>query len=148
MCENILAVLPADKAKPLGIVKPLHCSLFHVVFLLHTELTLGPIGARTVQLLQKTNLFNRQLKASMLDCPSTKSMACRSASTLTEVFGWMWPLPLVRLSVVCHVARPHSATRQIILKNYATYRSKLQALTFPYCNGRRRPRPASPVSLS
>jgi hypothetical protein len=29
MYKNILAVLTADEAKPLGIVKPLHCSLFH-----------------------------------------------------------------------------------------------------------------------
>ena len=28
----------------------------------------------------------------------------------------------------CHVARPRSATRQIILKNYATYRSKLHSI--------------------
>jgi hypothetical protein len=32
--EYILAVLTADKAKPLGIVKPLHCSLFHVRYFL------------------------------------------------------------------------------------------------------------------
>jgi hypothetical protein len=31
MCENVFAVLTADEAKPLGIVKPLHCSLFHSV---------------------------------------------------------------------------------------------------------------------
>src|SRR5260370_18380252 len=33
MCENVFAVLTADAAKPLGIVKPLHCSLFHSAFL-------------------------------------------------------------------------------------------------------------------
>src|ERR1700733_2600765 len=33
MGENVFAVLTADEAKPLGIVKPLHCSLFHRVFL-------------------------------------------------------------------------------------------------------------------
>src|SRR5437763_3525293 len=32
--EHILAVLTADKAKPLGIVKPLNCSLFHVRYFL------------------------------------------------------------------------------------------------------------------
>jgi hypothetical protein len=34
MYEYILAVLTADEAKPLGIVKPLHCSLFHVRYFL------------------------------------------------------------------------------------------------------------------
>jgi hypothetical protein len=29
--KHVLAVLTADEAKPLGIVKPLHCSLFHYV---------------------------------------------------------------------------------------------------------------------
>jgi hypothetical protein len=29
--EHVFAILTADKAKPLGIVKPLHCSLFHCV---------------------------------------------------------------------------------------------------------------------
>src|SRR5258707_13868641 len=33
MCENVFAALTADEAKPLGILKPLHCSLFHRVFL-------------------------------------------------------------------------------------------------------------------
>ena len=28
--EHVLAALPADKAITLGIVKPLHCSLFHI----------------------------------------------------------------------------------------------------------------------
>jgi hypothetical protein len=32
--KHVLAVLTADKAKPLGIVKPLHCSLFHVRYFL------------------------------------------------------------------------------------------------------------------
>ncbi len=31
MYEDIFAVLPADKAESLRIVKPLHCSLFHCV---------------------------------------------------------------------------------------------------------------------
>jgi len=29
MHKDILAVLAADETKPLGVVKPLHCSLFH-----------------------------------------------------------------------------------------------------------------------
>src|SRR5450432_3513567 len=34
MYENIFAILTADKAKALGVVKPLHCSLFcHLIFL-------------------------------------------------------------------------------------------------------------------
>jgi hypothetical protein len=33
MGENVFAVLTADEPKSLGIVKPLHCSLFHLVFL-------------------------------------------------------------------------------------------------------------------
>jgi hypothetical protein len=47
--EYILAVLTADKAKPLGIVKPLYCSLFHVdYFLVTTEFAAGSkIGVRT-----------------------------------------------------------------------------------------------------
>jgi hypothetical protein len=28
--EHILSILTADEAKPLGIVKPLYCSLFHI----------------------------------------------------------------------------------------------------------------------
>jgi hypothetical protein len=35
--KHILAVLTADEAKPLGIVKPLHCSLFHVDSFLSTD---------------------------------------------------------------------------------------------------------------
>jgi hypothetical protein len=35
--KHVLAVLTADEAKPLGIVKPLHCSLFHVVSFLITD---------------------------------------------------------------------------------------------------------------
>jgi hypothetical protein len=30
MNKHILAVLTADEAKPLSVVKPLHCSLFHI----------------------------------------------------------------------------------------------------------------------
>jgi hypothetical protein len=30
--EDILAILAADKSKSLGVVKPLHCSLFHCVY--------------------------------------------------------------------------------------------------------------------
>jgi hypothetical protein len=33
MHENIISRLPADKAEALGIVKPLHCSLFHSCYL-------------------------------------------------------------------------------------------------------------------
>ena len=32
--EDVFAVLPADKAKSLCVVKPLHCTLFHCVFYL------------------------------------------------------------------------------------------------------------------
>jgi hypothetical protein len=40
--EYILAVLTADKAKPLGIVEPLYCSLFHVrYFLIAVEFAAG-----------------------------------------------------------------------------------------------------------
>jgi hypothetical protein len=35
--KHVLAVLTADEAKPLGIVKPLHCSLFHVDLFLNTN---------------------------------------------------------------------------------------------------------------
>jgi hypothetical protein len=60
MNEHILAVLAADKAKPLGIVKPLYCSLFHDVSfpLLPLKLPLDPNrGFAQVEHLQKTNLF-------------------------------------------------------------------------------------------
>ena len=33
MHENIFAILPRYEAKPFGIVKPLHCSLFHCMYL-------------------------------------------------------------------------------------------------------------------
>lgn len=33
--KHIITVLPRDKTKPLGIVKPFHCSLFHLLF--HTN---------------------------------------------------------------------------------------------------------------
>jgi hypothetical protein len=59
MYENILAVLTADEAKPLGIVKPLHCSLFHVrYFLIAIEFAArSKSGFVHIQQLQKTNLF-------------------------------------------------------------------------------------------
>src|SRR5258708_3572768 len=57
MCENVFAVLTADEAKPLGIVKPLHCSLFHRVFLgSHLLPCAVQIGVRVASLL-KPNLF-------------------------------------------------------------------------------------------
>jgi len=31
MHKNVFAILPADKAVAFGVVKPLHCSLFHCV---------------------------------------------------------------------------------------------------------------------
>jgi hypothetical protein len=34
MDEYVLAILTADEAKTLGVVKPLHCSLFHFLFYL------------------------------------------------------------------------------------------------------------------
>lgn len=33
MNENVFTVIPADETKTFGIVKPLHCSLFHCVAL-------------------------------------------------------------------------------------------------------------------
>ena len=33
MDEHVVSVLPADETKTLGVVKPLHCSFFHVVIL-------------------------------------------------------------------------------------------------------------------
>jgi hypothetical protein len=41
MCENVFGVSTADEAKSLGIVKPLHWSLFHRVFLGHAYPKLG-----------------------------------------------------------------------------------------------------------
>jgi hypothetical protein len=35
--KHVLAVLTADEAKTLGIVKPLYCSLFHCVDFLSTD---------------------------------------------------------------------------------------------------------------
>ena len=32
MDEHVVSVLPADETKALSVVKPLHCSFFHVVF--------------------------------------------------------------------------------------------------------------------
>jgi len=32
MHKNIFAILAADKAVALGVIEPLHCSLFHIVF--------------------------------------------------------------------------------------------------------------------
>jgi hypothetical protein len=57
--EYILAVLTADKAKPLGIVKPFYCSLFHVhYFLIAIEFAArSKSGVRTVRALQNSNLF-------------------------------------------------------------------------------------------
>src|SRR5882757_5847162 len=37
MHKHILAVLAADKAKPLSIIEPLYCSLFHVVSFLRFQ---------------------------------------------------------------------------------------------------------------
>jgi hypothetical protein len=42
--ENILTICTAQKAEPLGIVEPFHCSLFHCVSSLDNEMTLNSIG--------------------------------------------------------------------------------------------------------
>ena len=57
--EHVLAVLTADKAKPLGIVKPFYCSLFHVHYFLKLllNLPLDPNRGSYSHALQKTNLF-------------------------------------------------------------------------------------------
>jgi hypothetical protein len=50
--------LTADEAKPLGIVKPLHCSLFHSVFPRFSSVAMrSQIGVRVVTSLLKPNLF-------------------------------------------------------------------------------------------
>jgi hypothetical protein len=43
MHKNILTIRTAQKAEPLGIVEPLHCTLFHCFFL-SNEMTLNSIG--------------------------------------------------------------------------------------------------------
>jgi hypothetical protein len=46
--EHVLAVLTADEAKPLGIVKPFYCSLFHCVdFLITDEFAAGSKSGST-----------------------------------------------------------------------------------------------------
>src|SRR5512146_252739 len=44
MYENVLAVLAADEPVTLGIVKPLHCSLFHFSFFLCVFLLRRPVA--------------------------------------------------------------------------------------------------------
>ena len=39
--ENVLAVLPANKAKPLGVVEPLYCSCFHILSVPFEEIYAG-----------------------------------------------------------------------------------------------------------
>ena len=41
--KNVLTICTAQKAEPLGIVEPLHCTLFHCFFL-SNEMTLNSIG--------------------------------------------------------------------------------------------------------
>jgi hypothetical protein len=60
--KHILAILTADEAKPLGIVKPLYCSLFHFRYFLKAflNLPLEQIWVHqldTLQPLQKTRLL-------------------------------------------------------------------------------------------
>jgi hypothetical protein len=39
MDENVFAILTADETKSLSIVKPLHCSLFHLFYLCSLNLS-------------------------------------------------------------------------------------------------------------
>jgi hypothetical protein len=56
--KHILAVLTADEAKPLGIVKPLHCSLFHFSNFLSTdEFAARSKSGFDVTAVAETNLF-------------------------------------------------------------------------------------------
>jgi len=56
--EDVFAILTADETKSLCIVKPLHCSLFHVdVFLKALNLPLDSNRGFNRPSLQKTNLF-------------------------------------------------------------------------------------------
>jgi hypothetical protein len=41
--KYVLTICTAQKAEPLGIVEPLHCTLFHCFFL-SNEMTLNSIG--------------------------------------------------------------------------------------------------------
>ena len=45
MHKNIIAGLTADKAKALGVVKPLYCSLFQFVTCFYSEFLLRRIAA-------------------------------------------------------------------------------------------------------
>ena len=52
MHKNIFAILTADKAVTLGIIKPLHCSLFHILYLFPLVLvTLEGVGRNLRRLL-------------------------------------------------------------------------------------------------
>src|SRR6266702_467207 len=67
MYENILAVLTADEAKPLGVVKPLYCSLFHFVDFLSTdEFPLDPNRGSTLRRRLKPICFKRWSKVSIV----------------------------------------------------------------------------------
>jgi hypothetical protein len=63
MYEHILAVLTADEAKPLGVVKPLYCSLFHFVDFLSTD----EFAARSKSGIDMTNVSKTNLFQTMCE---------------------------------------------------------------------------------
>jgi hypothetical protein len=59
--EHVLTILTADEAKPLGIVEPLHCSLFHICYFLSADefAARSKSGVDIAQTSQKPICFKR-----------------------------------------------------------------------------------------